>query len=372
MDYVSLGLMSGTSLDGVDAAFLHTDGEKIYEFGPSLCIQYSSEEREVLEQTIQSALQWKFIGPRPSIFKDAENVILKTHKLAVEQLCENNKSWSRRLNFIGFHGQTVLHYPPKAGTRGQTLQLGNGESLAKALNCPVWYDFRSNDIINMGQGAPLAPIYHKSLSMYSKLKLPTVVLNIGGVSNMTLIEKNNKIIATDTGPGNGPIDNWIYQNGLGSYDPHGQYALAGNADYDLVENWLEHDFFKRKIPRSADRYDFDVLNDLKSFSVEDGAATLVAFIVEAVVNVTEGFKEKPLEMIVCGGGRHNRSIISLLNRKLDMRISTTEKVGWVSDAVEAQAFAYLAVRSHLCLPISFPTTTGVMEPLIGGKLALPN
>ena len=134
MDYVSLGLMSGTSLDGVDAAFLRTDGERIHEFGPSLCIQYSPKERVILEQTIQSALRWNFLGPRPSIFEDADNIILETHKLAVEKLCETNKSWSRRLNLIGFHGQTVLHHPPLDGTRGQTLQLGNGEKLAKDLN----------------------------------------------------------------------------------------------------------------------------------------------------------------------------------------------------------------------------------------------
>jgi anhydro-N-acetylmuramic acid kinase len=372
MDYVSLGLMSGTSLDGVDAAFLYTDGERIHEFGPSLCIQYSPKERLILEKTIQSALKWNFIGQRPSIFEDADNIILKTHKLAVEQLCETNKYWSRRLSLIGFHGQTVLHHPPQDGKRGQTLQLGDGENLAKALNFPVWYDFRSNDISNMGQGAPLAPIYHKSLALYSKLRLPTVILNIGGVSNLTLVSKNNDIIATDTGPGNGPIDNWIHQNGLGLYDPYGQYALAGKADYALVKKWLGYIFFKKNIPRSADRYDFDVINDIKNYSVEDGAATLVAFVVEAIAGVIKEFKQNPVEMIVCGGGRHNKAIISLLDSKLDMKISTTEKVGWISDAVEAQAFAYLAVRSQLGLPISFPTTTGVKEPLTGGKLSLPN
>ena len=372
MDYVSLGLMSGTSLDGVDAAFLRTDGERIHEFGPSLCIQYSPKERVILEQTIQAALRWNFTGPQPSIFEDADNIILETHRLAVEKLCETNKSWSRRLNLIGFHGQTVLHHPPFDGTRGQTLQLGNGEKLAKDLNCPVWYDFRSNDIANMGQGAPLAPIYHKSLALYSRLRLPTVILNIGGVSNLTLVSKSNEITATDTGPGNGPIDNWINQNGLGLYDPYGQYALAGKANYSQIKSWLECNFFKKNIPRSADRYDFNVLNDIKNYSVEDGAATLVAFVVEAIADVIKKFNQNPLEMIVCGGGRHNKAIISLLDRKLDMKISTTEKVGWISDAVEAQAFAYLAVRSQLGLPISFPATTGVKEPLTGGKLSLPN
>jgi len=262
--YIALGLMSGTSLDGVDAAFLETDGQRIIRLGPSLCLDYSDADKATLQEATQAALRWQFKGLRPNSFSAA-----------------------------GFHGQTVLHHPPKGPQKGRTLQLGDGQALAKVLNIPVWYDFRSADVAAGGQGAPLAPVFHQALVAYSKLDRPTAILNIGGVGNVTLITKGGHIIASDTGPGNGPLDNWMSKNGLGDFDPDGKYAAAGSPHFPLVRKWLEREFFQRPAPRSADRYDFDVINDMDDLSVEDGAATLAAFTALAAVYTLNDMREKP-------------------------------------------------------------------------------
>lgn len=369
--YIALGLMSGTSLDGVDAAFLETDGERIFRLGPSLCLDYSEVDKTTLEEATQAALRWKFVGPRPNSFVAAEAVIHKCHLRAVKTLCRDHQEWADNLAMIGFHGQTVLHHPPKAPFNGQTLQLGEGEALAKALGLPVWYDFRSADMAVGGQGAPLAPIYHQALVAYSKLDRPTAVLNIGGVGNVTLVTKDNHIIASDTGPGNGPLDNWMARNGMGAFDPDGKYAAAGEPHFPLVRKWLEREFFQRPAPRSADRYDFDVINDMDDLSIENGAATLAAFTTLAAVYTLNDMAEKPRSVIICGGGRHNKGMMWMLREHLDATVKTSEEVGWNSDAIEAQAFAYLAVRAKWKMPISFPTTTGAPKPMTGGRLAEP-
>ena len=370
-NYIALGLMSGTSLDGVDAAFLETDGRRIIRLGPSLCLDYSPRDKAVLEEATQEALRWQFMGPHPKSFLAAKTVIHKCHVRAVKTLCTDHSEWADELAMIGFHGQTVLHHPPKPPFNGRTLQLGDGEALAKALGVPVWYDFRTADVEAGGQGAPLAPIYHQALIAYSKLDRPTAILNIGGVGNLTLVTKDNHIIASDTGPGNGPLDNWMARNGMGAFDPDGRYAAAGTPYFPLVRKWLERGFFQSATPRSADRYDFDVINDMDNLSVEDGAATLAAFTTLAAVYTLNDMREKPRSLIVCGGGRHNKAMVWMLREHLEATVKTAEEVGWNSDAIEAQAFAYLAVRAKWKLPISFPTTTGIAKPMTGGVLAMP-
>ncbi len=370
-NYIALGLMSGTSLDGVDAAFLETDGERIIRLGPSLCLDYSVEDRTTLQEATQAALRWRFSGPRPNSFAAAEAVIHKTHVKAAQSLCEAHSEWAKDLAMIGFHGQTVLHHPPKAPFKGQTLQLGDGARLAQALGKPVYFDFRSADMAAGGQGAPLAPVYHQALVGYSKLDCPTAVLNIGGVGNVTLVTKDNRIIASDTGPGNGPLDIWMEKNGIGAFDPDGKYAAAGTPNFHLARQWLDKAFFQRPAPRSADRYDFDIINDMDDLSLEDGAATLAAFTTLAAVYTLNDMKEKPRSLIVCGGGRHNKAMMWMLREHLEAKVKTAEEVGWNSDAIEAQAFAFLAVRSKWKLPISFPATTGVPKPMTGGRLAEP-
>lgn len=371
---VALGLMSGTSLDGVDAAFLETDGERIMRFGPRLLIPYSKEDKRALESATQAALRWQFKGTPPNSFAHVEALIFQTHARAVKALCEAAPDWAARLEIIGFHGQTVLHHPATPTQTGRTLQLGDGQALADRFQCPVAYDFRQADVAAGGQGAPLAPIYHKGLATYSDLVYPVAILNLGGVGNVTLLTET-EISASDTGPGNGPLDQWMLQTLGQDYDADGALSLSGIPDFRKISNWLKRDFFQRSAPRSADRYDFDVLSDMGRLSAKDGAATLAAFTAEAVKKTVEdliGNRSVSLtSLIVCGGGRHNRAMLWMLKERFGLPILTAEDVGWDSDAIEAQAFGYLAVRTLRGLPISFPRTTGVNIPLTGGKVAFP-
>lgn len=369
--YIALGLMSGTSLDGVDTAFIETDGDTLFRTGPSSFQAYSDSDRDTLMTATQAALSWKFQGPPPNSFVAAEAVISRTHIRAVKQLCEAHPDWAKYLAMIGFHGQTLIHIPPSGAVKGRTFQLGNGELLAEKTGYPVYYDFRSADVAAGGQGAPLAPVYHQALVAKRKLDLPAAVLNIGGVANVTLITSKNHIIASDTGPGNGPLDNWMEKNGLGAFDADGRLASQGTPNFHVVKQWLDRDFFQQNIPKSADRYDFHVINDLDELSVEDGAATLASFTALSSIYTLHSMHETPETLIVCGGGRHNKAMLWMLAEHSNAKVLTADAVGWNSDAIEAQAFAYLAVRSKLRLPISFPMTTGIAKPMTGGRLAMP-
>ena len=362
--------MSGTSLDGVDAAFIETDGEKIFRFGPNICVNFSLAERTVLKDATLAALKWKFKGPHPD-FETAEMVLHNVHMKAYQCLRDEYPDWIDALNLVGFHGQTLIHRPPQGQIIGQTLQIGDGEKLASALGVPVYYDFRAADVKAGGHGAPLAPIYHKALADLAALSLPVSVLNIGGVGNVTCITEQGVIAASDTGPGNGPLDLWIESKGLGYFDLGGQHAMAGIPDFERINIWLGEKFFQKPVPKSADRYDFDVLDDMIGMSAENGAATLAAFTCLAVSHTLSKLKEKPGSLIICGGGRHNIAMRLMLLESLNCDVLTAEDVGWNSDALEAQAFAYLAVRSKRDLPLSFPRTTGVKTPQRGGILAYP-
>lgn len=369
--YIALGLMSGTSLDGVDAAFLETDGERIIRFGPSLTTPYSAGDCETLTQATKAALRWQFKGAVPNSFMAAEDVIHAAHVAAVKSLCEAYPDWAKRLDMIGFHGQTVLHHPAKDGVSGKTLQLGDGQRLADECGVPVYYDFRSDDVAAGGQGAPLAPIYHKALTECSELTGSVGVLNIGGVSNVTLVD-GQEIMATDCGPGNGPLDNWMEMHAGQAYDVGGMQSMRGVPSFVVIEQWLRKGFFRLGLPRSADRYDFDVAEEIGEMSVENGAATLSAFMAIAVSETLSKGGAVPQSLIVCGGGRRNKAMLWMLKEHVQAAILTAESVGWDGDAIEAEAFAYLAVRSKLGLPISFPKTTGVATPMTGGRVAYPS
>ncbi len=367
--YTALGLMSGTSLDGVDAAFLETDGHNIIRFGPSLSLPYSKRERSILEAATKAALKWRFNGNPPDNLMAAEHVIHLSHINIVEQLLETFPGWAERLELIGFHGQTVLHIPGKSRKIGQTLQLGAGQILADKFQIPCVYDFRTEDVKAGGQGAPLAPIYHQALINWSQNKIRTIVLNLGGVGNLTYVS-DDCFLATDTGPSNGPLDSWM--NGHGhKYDENGQISAKGVVRFDLIDKWLAQDFFQRPLPRSADRYDFDVSADLVGLSLEDGAATLAAFAALSVKKTVSALQGKVSKMVICGGGRHNRTIMNMLKSEFPFSVIAAEHMGWDSDMIEAQAFAFLAVRSFENLPISFPETTGVPRSMTGGVIAYP-
>ncbi|MEE9346981.1 MAG: anhydro-N-acetylmuramic acid kinase [Robiginitomaculum sp.] len=362
-----IGLMSGTSLDGVDAAVLDTDGESIFGFGPSLTI--SQYPDPAIEGAIAAALKWRFNGPAPNIFSKAEAAVHALHIRAIEKLYADNPALKGDVTLIGFHGQTILHRPATQTQKGATLQLGKGRVLAEKFGVPCVFDFRSADVAAGGQGAPLAPIYHQALCRYSALTGRIAVVNIGGVSNVTLIDGDAPLRASDSGPGNGPLDSWVRLKTKAAYDKGGKLSLAGAPDFSRIDNWLRAQFFARPMPRSADRYDFDVLADMRDMNLEDGAATLASFTAEAIACDLRAFN--PSKIIVCGGGRLNPAMMNMLACHISGEVLTAEDVGWDGDALEAQAFAYLAARSRRGLPLSFPGTTGAPMDMGGGLLAPP-
>lgn len=368
--YTALGLMSGTSLDGIDVAVIKTDGRSIFGFGPVYAWKYSSTIRQELEAQIQVALDWGFEGPRPVILESGEMILDSEHANAVFALSNDPAVNLSEIGVIGYHGQTVLHHPQHEDQTGQTLQLGNGQNLADMIGVGVVYDFRSNDVSEGGQGAPLAPIYHQALVNYSNVTGRVIVLNLGGVANISAIEDGRLVWATDCGPANGPLDSWVQSHKAGDYDKKGALSFKGDVDHKLINQWLKHDFFNRQIPRSADRYDFDVLADMSHMSLEDGAATLASFCAQSVARDVKAFQAD--HVIACGGGRKNKAIMAMLGLHLDADILTAEDFDWDGDMLEAQAFAYLAVRTVNGLPNSFPSTTGAPRPIIGGQLAYPS
>ena len=364
--YTALGLMSGTSLDGVDVAILETDGVEIFGFGPSCGTSYIADTRKELAGIMREAVSWGAKGAVPSSITAQGALIDTLHKNAIQEF---KRMHAFGYDVIGYHGQTVFHLPPSDGENGRTLQLGSGQSLADYSGISTVFDFRTIDVAAGGQGAPLAPIYHEALVRYSKLLGRVAVLNIGGVSNVTAIEDGKIMWATDCGPGNGPLDSWVQRLSAQAYDKDGELSLSGRVDFNKIGQWLERDFFKRPVPRSADRYDFDVLSEMQELSLEDGAATLASFCAQAITQDLGRFNAETV--IVCGGGRKNPAIMAMLDMHSEAKIVTAESVGWDGDMLEAQAFAYLAVRTLKGLPISFPETTGAPRPLTGGRIATP-
>jgi anhydro-N-acetylmuramic acid kinase len=364
-----LGFMTGTSLDAVDMAVLETDGEDIQAFGPAGERKLREETRDLLLVATEVARGWPRDKPAPDIFAEAAQAVADEHFHAAESfLAEHGLSWSE-FDLLGVHGQTVLHERPEPGRIGRTVQLLDAERLAKASGRPVAFDFRSADVASGGQGAPLAPIYHAARARASGLAAPVAALNIGGVANITLIGEDDRLLAFDTGPGNGMIDLMLQSRGLGRFDDNGRLAAAGTVDQGVLDTFLASSYFAGPAPKSLDRYDFP-LDLVEPLSAEDAAATLVAFTAEAVVKAFE-LGSLPAALIVCGGGRHNPQIMKVLAERAPVPVKTAEDYGWRGDAIEAEAFAYLAARTARGLPISFPGTTGVAAPMTGGRIVRP-
>ncbi len=364
-----LGFMTGTSLDAVDMAVLETDGVEIQAFGPCGERKLREATRDLLLVATEVARGWPRDKPAPDIFAEAAQAVADEHFHAAESfLAEHGLAWSE-FDLLGVHGQTVLHERPHPGRIGRTVQLLDAERLARASGRPVAFDFRTADVAAGGQGAPLAPIYHAARARASGLPAPVAALNIGGVANITLIGPDDDLLAFDTGPGNGMIDLMLQARGLGRFDENGRLAAAGVVDEAVLNTFLASDYFSGPAPKSLDRYDFplDLVDPLSS---EDAAATLVAFTAEAVVKAFE-HGQRPDALIVCGGGRHNPQIMKALTERAPVPVKTAEAVGWRGDAIEAEAFAYLAARTATGLPISFPGTTGVKAPMTGGRIVEP-
>jgi anhydro-N-acetylmuramic acid kinase len=365
-----LGFMSGTSLDAVDMAILETDGETISAFGPAGERKLSEATRDLVLAATKAALAWPRGTQEPVSFAPAARAVAEEHFAAADSfLAAHGVGWSN-LDLIGFHGQTVLHERPRPDRVGRTVQLGDGEWLARLARVPVVFDFRVADVAAGGEGAPLAPIYHLARARASGIEPPSAVLNLGGVANVTLFSQAGAPLAFDTGPANGMIDLLVQARGLGRYDAEGRLAAAGRVDEAVLKGLLAHPYFTAPPPKSLDRYDFP-LASVDGLSVEDAAATLAAFTVETVRLGVGLAAEPPSAVIVCGGGRHNPEIMRRLGEALPCEVKPAEAVGWRGDSIEAEAFAYLAARSLRGLPISFPGTTGAPRPMTGGKLARP-
>ncbi len=363
-----LGFMSGTSLDAVDMAVLETDGETIFGFGPAGECKLSEATRGLVLTATQAAKSWPRGAPAPESFAPAAEAVAREHfEAAAAFLDRENLTW-RDIALIGFHGQTVLHERPTPERPGRTVQLGDGELLAKLTGVPVAYDFRSADVAAGGEGAPLAPIYHLARAKASGLAPPSAVLNIGGVANITLFSDHADPLAFDTGPGNGMIDLLVQARGLGRFDAGGVLAAAGRVDERVLGAYLAHPYFSSPPPKSLDRYDFD-LEPLAGLSTQDACATLVAFTAEAIVAGLSWAAQTPGVMVVAGGGRSNPELMRVLAARAPCRVVSAEAAGWRGDAVEAEAFAYLAARTLAGLPISFPATTGAPRPMNGGRIA---
>ena len=365
-----LGFMTGTSLDAVDMAVLETDGETISAFGPAGERKLSDATRDVMLEATKQALTWPRGAPEPAIFAEAARAGAEEHFAAAEAfLAANGLKWAD-IDLIGMHGQTVLHERPQEGRVGRTVQLGDAGWLAAKTGVPVAHDFRTADVAAGGEGAPLAPIYHLARAVASGLTVPLAVLNIGGVANVTFWSGGEEIAAFDTGPGNGMIDLMVQARGAGRFDDQGKYASVGRVNEGVLAGLLGHSYFSAPPPKSLDRFDFS-LEPLEPLELEDAAATLVAFMAEAVRLGFEMMGQSPTELIVCGGGRHNPEIMKALAARLPMPVKTAEDHGWRGDSIEAEAFAYLAARTARGLPISFPKTTGVPRPMTGGTIVRP-
>jgi anhydro-N-acetylmuramic acid kinase len=345
----AIGLMSGTSLDGIDVAIVATDGRQRAEPGPALTVPYSPTLRERLRGVLGGS------GP----VAEVERALTEAHAAAVGRFVAAH---GVAAEVIGFHGHTVLHRPAER----RTWQIGDGALLASLTGIDVVCDFRSADVAAGGEGAPLVPLFHAALA--AALDKPLAVLNIGGVANVTWLgAEDGAILAFDTGPGNAPIDDWALRHLGQPVDRDGALARAGRVDAARLAAFLAHPFFDRRPPKSLDRDDFSAFGDA-GLGAADGAATLTAMTAAAIARAAAHFPAPVGRWLVTGGGRHNPALMAELARRLGAPVAPVEAAGWDGDALEAQAFAYLAVRALEGLPLSLPSTTGVARPMTGGRL----
>ncbi|MCV3240486.1 anhydro-N-acetylmuramic acid kinase [Mesorhizobium sp. ZC-5] len=369
----AIGLMSGTSMDGIDLAMLRTDGEDFIERGPSFFVPYDAAFRRRIEAGLETAKAITRRDERPGDLGALERDITTRHAEAVGTFLRDGAGSWGSAGVVGFHGQTVLHRPQQA----VTVQLGGGALLAELTGVPVVYDMRANDMLHGGQGAPLVPAYHaalaRSLPPAYAGKLPVVFVNIGGISNITYVPNAGGPIAFDSGPGNALIDQWVSREGGVPYDADGAIASEGGTVQAIVERYLAAPFFEKSGPKSLDRNDF-TLETAGAMELADGARTLAAVSAAAILKAAEHMPEPPKLWVVCGGGRKNPHIVGDLRdgaAKAGAEVILAEDVGFNGDSMEAEAWAYLAVRSMKGLPLTFPTTTGCREAVTGGVLALP-
>ncbi|MBF0323521.1 MAG: anhydro-N-acetylmuramic acid kinase [Alphaproteobacteria bacterium] len=350
---LALGLMSGTSLDGIDAALVATDGETVESFGAAATFPYDEDFKAALRQILGGT------GP----VAEVERHLTHLHAEAVAGLLAKAGLEKAAVDVIGFHGHTILHRPDQR----RTWQIGDGALLARLTGIAVVNDFRSADVAAGGQGAPLVPVFHQALA--AGLAKPLAILNLGGVGNVTWLGEDGAILAFDTGPGNALIDDWAMAHTGRPCDTDGALAAQGRVDSGALDRFAGHPYFARKPPKSLDRDDFQsfALGLVAGLDAANGAATLTAFTARAVALAGDWFPAPAARWLVCGGGRHNPALMAALNSGLGVTVEPVERVGWDGDALEAQAFGVLAVRSRRGLPLTYPATTGAPFSCSGGK-----
>ena len=374
---LAIGLMSGTSLDGIDAALIETDGEAFVRPIAFRGEPYSDAARAELAEATRMALTFDKPRASPPVVAAGE-LITRAHVFAVHKLLADAGVAAAEVDVIGFHGQTIAHRPD----RRWTWQIGDGAAVARATGITTVSDFRSADVAAGGQGAPLLPVYHAALA--AGLEGPVAVLNLGGVGNITFIpggrDMHNSremsperaqmmdrdgLVAFDTGPANGLIDSWVEAETGARYDAGGALAASGRVDETVLTAMLDHPFFDAPPPKSLDRNDF-TLQPARGLSAADGAATLTAFTAATVAEALRHLPARPVRLLVAGGGRHNPTMLAMIAERTGLVVEPTDVLGWNGDALEAEGFAYMAVRTLKGLAISFPGTTGVPVAMAGG------
>ena len=353
--YRAIGTMSGTSLDGIDVALIETDGREMIRPLVFSSYPYAQRERDAIYAALGSSTPTEDV-------KTAEDVVTRTHVMALKLFMKEFNLTPDQVDVIGFHGQTIFHDPENHFT----WQIGDSAEIAQRIGINVVGDFRKSDMAHGGHGAPLLPLYHKV--MLAGREHPIAVLNIGGVSNVTYIgASEDDLRAFDCGPGNALLDDFIRLRTGEPYDEGGALSASGIVDEDLLREWMSHEFFSKKGPKSLDRDEWDV-KKVYQLGDADGAATLAAFTVAGIVHAAELLPQKPKVWLVCGGGRHNHHLMDRLGDALDTLVHNIDELGINGDAVEAQGFAYYAARHLLQLPVTFPGTTGVDAPCGAGVL----
>ena len=359
--FIALGLMSGTSLDGIDASIIKSDGENDLEIIDDKYFNYPDDFKKKIDHFIGVIDSKNDIKKHFSTYKSLERELTLYHSQLSQKIIEKNDN---KIDLIGFHGQTIIHKPQDK----YSIQMGDSSLLSQLLKRKVIYNFRANDIKNGGEGAPLTPIYHKLLSKKFKINNPVIILNIGGISNYTYCYKD-ELFSKDIGPGNVLIDEYLKKTKKINYDNNGTIASSGNINIDIVNQFYEHEYYNVKEKHSYDRKEFDY-SFVKGLEFEDAVATLTYFTALLISkNIKKNF-DKDVEIILCGGGRKNLTLIKHLKKLLNYKIGLIDRFKINGDFIESQAFAYLSIRSYLKKLISFPSTTKVKTSVTGGEIKI--
>ena len=361
----AIGLMSGTSTDGIDASIIKSDGEDILELLGDFFFPYELKIRSKIRELKEKIDKVSDLDTHTKEITILEKEITLLHSHVVNLLIKKLKINKFKIDLVGMHGHTIFH----SFLDKETNQLGDGKLLSRLTGLNVVCDFRTNDIKNGGQGAPLVPIFHKLLQKKLKLKTPIIFVNIGGISNLTYINEFNEIISFDSGPGNFLIDKLLQlkSNSKIQFDKNGEIAFKGKIDKTILDSYLSDSYYESLPPKSLDVNDFN-LSTVRGLSLENSITTLSELTAKTIVNSLNFFSSSPKQIILCGGGRKNKYIYERIEKLSNIATLSIDEFKMNGDFIESQAFAYLAIRSFLKKSISFPKTTGVSKPSTGGKL----